>query len=132
MFLIAEVIWSKRGLDVNMIERKFGLDKIAVLHFFRYQVPLAKSLLQWQPLTHNFFQILGLSHFETLKEFQILKSLTFKIGSKFMGFWLNLPCSHKLKSTTWGQGSAKGWVFPGFGPGSGLRSGFQDPKKTRI
>ena len=31
MFSIAEVIFSKRGLDVNMIEREFELDEFAVL-----------------------------------------------------------------------------------------------------
>ena len=55
MFSVAEVIFSKRGLDVNMIERESELDKIAVLDFLKYQVPLAESLLEWHPLTHSFF-----------------------------------------------------------------------------
>ena len=46
MFSVAEVIFSKRGLDVNMIEREFELDEIAVLDFLKYQVPLAESLLE--------------------------------------------------------------------------------------
>ena len=35
MFSVAEVIVSKRGLDVNMIEREFELDEIAVLDFLK-------------------------------------------------------------------------------------------------
>ena len=43
---VAEVIFSKRGLDVNMIERESELDKIAVFDFLKYQVPFAESLLE--------------------------------------------------------------------------------------